>query len=233
MSKDDSVDHDAETRCGATELGAAIAETGPQLAYSDETEMLDYPEPASKARVGLIAGAIVTGAALVVGTVLFVGWNRHDTESVAASSPTQTTSATPSQLAASVPPPPPPPVTITTVIVQSTVAPKSIASKAPPPPAQAARVMSTWTYDVQWRGTAGIAVIEYGGGTSRHRYIVNGINPGTGTGWTGDLIGVDPVITPDIESASCTLYVDGQVAKTSSAVQGDGHDVECVVRLTR
>jgi hypothetical protein len=231
MAEDDPLDHECETGVAPTELGGAIVETGPQLAYSAEMEALDYPEPASRVRVGLIAASIVAVAGLVVGAVLFVGRGRHESATaVAAPSSTPTTGAAPLQLGASAPPAPLP-VTITTVIVQSTAAPKSVASKASRPPPKAARVMSTWTYDIQWRGTAGIAVIEYGGGTSRHRYITNGVNPGMGTGWTGDLIGVDPVITPDIESASCTLYVDGQVAKTSSAVQGDGHDVECVVRL--
>ena len=56
-------------------------------------------------------------------------------------------------------------------------------------------------------------------------YDVNGI------GFTGDVIGVDPIITGSITWASCTLYVDGQVAASDYATRGDGHDVACLVRL--
>ncbi len=228
------VDHECETGVAPTELGGAIVETGPQLAYSDETEVFDYPEPVSKARVALIAACIVAVAGLVVGAVLFVGWDRHETAApIVASSPTPTTSAAPLQLGASAPPAPPPPVTITTVIVQSTVAPKSITPKAPPPPPQAARVMSTWTYDVRWGGAPGIVVTEHGSDGPRTVYVANGAALGMGTGWTGELIGADPILEAPATWASCTLYVDGRVAKTSYAVRGDGNDVSCLVRLTR
>ncbi|WP_020102679.1 hypothetical protein [Mycobacterium sp. 360MFTsu5.1] len=137
MSGDVPVDHECETGVAPTELGGAIVETGSQLAYSDETEVLDYPEPVSRVRVGLIAGGIVAVAGMVVGAVLFVGWNRHETASaLVVSSPTQTTSVAPLQLGASAPPaPPPPPVTITTVIVQ---APPSVSTKTAPVPTPAA-----------------------------------------------------------------------------------------------
>lgn len=43
MAGNEPVDPAALTQCGATELGVAIPETGPQLAYSAEMEALDYP----------------------------------------------------------------------------------------------------------------------------------------------------------------------------------------------
>lgn len=136
MSGDVPVDHECETGVAPTEFGGAIVETGPQLAYSDETEVFDYPEPVSKARVALIAGSIVAVAGLVVGAVLLVGWDRHETTAPVAASTTQTTSAAPLQLGASAPPaPPPPPVTITTVIMQ---APPTVSTKVAPTPTPAA-----------------------------------------------------------------------------------------------
>lgn len=217
------VDHDAETQCGATELGVAIEATGPQLAYSEELPILDYPEPASRARVALITGGIVLVAGLVVGGVLFFGRARHEAPTPVAATATTTTTVSP---VAAPPPAPPPPVTITTVIVQSTVAQKT-------PTPQAARTLSTWTYDVKWGGAPGISVIEHGYGTTHQSYVVNGASLGSGTGWTGDLIGVDPILEEPLTWASCTLYVDGRVAKTSFATRGDGNDVSCLVRLTR
>lgn len=221
----EDVDHDAETQCGATELGAAIVETGPQLAYSIETEVLDYPEPVSRLRVALIAGGIVAVAAIAAGVVLAVGKTRQEAPAAFVAAPTTTTIATP--VAAPPPPPPAPPVTVTTVIVQSTVA-----QKMPPPPPQAARVQSTWTYELQWGGAPGISVIEHAGGVTRTRYVTGGYT-GIGTGWTGEVVGVDPILEEPLTWATCTLYVDGQMAKTSAAVRGDGHDVSCLVRLTR
>ncbi len=126
----EDLDHDALTAAGPTELGAAIIETGPQLAYSVETEVLDYPEPVSRLRVGLTAGSIVAAAAVVVGAVLLVGRARHETPGATAS-PTTTTVA-PTLVVA---PPPPPLPTVTTVIVQ---APPSVITKAPPAPTPAA-----------------------------------------------------------------------------------------------
>lgn len=120
---EESIDHDAMTQVGPTELGVVVS-TGPQLAYSDETEVLDYPEPASHARVGLIAGGIVVAAAVAVGAVLWAGRAGHDSPApVAAPSSTTTTVA---------PPPPPPP--ITTVIVQ----PPSTVTQTPSTPTPAA-----------------------------------------------------------------------------------------------
>jgi hypothetical protein len=219
----EQVDHDAETQCGQTELGAAIIETGPQLAYSKELEVLDYPEPVSRLRVALIAGGIVAVAGLVVGGVLFVGHSKHADPAPIAATATTTTVA---PVAATPPPPPAPPVTVTTVIVQSTVA-----QKMSPPPPQAARVQSTWTYELQWGGAPGISVIEHAGGVTRTRYVTGGYT-GIGTGWTGEVVGVDPILEEPLTWATCTLYVDGQMAKTSAAVRGDGHDVSCLVRLT-
>ncbi len=152
------VDHDAETQCGATELGAAIVETGPQLAYSAEFEVLDYPEPVSRLRVALIAGGIVAAAALAATAVVVVGRTRHETPAVP---PSPTTTTTEQPLGASLPPAPPPPVslpTVTTVIVQ---APPSVITKAPPP----APVPQLVDYDQQLfnRLTAqGIHVPDYG-----------------------------------------------------------------------
>jgi hypothetical protein len=219
----EQIDHDALTLCGPTELGAVV-ETGPQLAYSIETEVLDYPEPVSRLRVGLIAVAIVAVAGLVVGAVLFVGHSRRADPTPVAATATTTTTVAP---IGAPPPPPPPPVTVTTVIVQSTVA-----QKAPPPPPKAARTMSMWTYDVRWGGAPGISVVEYGSDGPRQTYVVNGANLGMGNGWTGELIGVDPILEGPLTWASCTLYVDGRVAKTSFAARGDGNDVSCLVRLT-
>ena len=123
------VDHDALTQAGPTELGA-IVETGPQLAYSVDTDMFDYPEPASRVRVGLIAAGIVAAAGLVVGGIVLVGHSKHTDPTPVAATPTvATTTVAPM---AAPPPPAPPPVTITTVIVQSTVA-----QKAPPAPTPA------------------------------------------------------------------------------------------------
>lgn len=93
--------------------------------------------------------------------------------------------------------------------------------------------MSTWTYDVNWGGSPTLAVLELSAAGSVPVTIFGGQRIGSGTGWTGDLIGVDPIIDGPITWASCTLYVDGVVAKTDRAVAGDGHDVSCLVRLTR
>lgn len=93
--------------------------------------------------------------------------------------------------------------------------------------------MSTWTYDVNWGGSPTLAVLEYSATGAVPVTIVADERIGTGTGFTGDLIGVDPIIDGPITWASCTLYVDGVVAKSDSAVRGDGHDVSCLVRLTR
>lgn len=132
MSED--VDHDAPTQCGATELGVAIPETGPQLAYSEELPALDYPEPMSRVRVALIAGGIVAVAGLVVGAVLFVGHSRRTDPTPLAATPSLTT--TPAPIAAPpAAPPPPPPVTVTTVVVQ---APPAVSTKAAPAPTPAA-----------------------------------------------------------------------------------------------
>ena len=120
--------------CGPTELGAAIVETGPQLAYSEELEVLDYPEPVSRVRVALIAGGIVAVAGLVVGAVLFVGHSRRTDPTPLAATPSLTT--TPAPIGAPPPaPPPPPPVTVTTVVVQ---APPAVSTKAAPAPTPAA-----------------------------------------------------------------------------------------------
>lgn len=72
------VDHNAPTMAAPTELGAVV-ETGPQLAYSIETEVLDYSEPVSRVRVGLVAGGIIAAAAIAVGAVLAIGNARHET----------------------------------------------------------------------------------------------------------------------------------------------------------
>lgn len=162
MAGNEPVDPAALTQCGATELGVAIPETGPQLAYSAEMEALDYPEPVSKARVALIAGSIVAVAGLVAGVVLFVGWNRRETTAPVAASTTQTTSAAPLQLGASAPPaPPPPPVTITTVIVQAP--PPAISTKAAPPTTPAApQWVSIYDQQLFNRLTGqGIAIQDY------------------------------------------------------------------------
>lgn len=119
-------DHEAMTQAGPTELGAAVG-VEPQLAYSDETEVLDYPEPVSRARVGLIAGGIVTVAAVVAGAVLLIGHSRRTDPTPVAATPTSTT--TPPVAA---PPPPPPPPTVTTVIVQQ---PPATVTQATPTPA--------------------------------------------------------------------------------------------------
>lgn len=224
----EQVDHDAMTAAGPTELGAAIPETGPQLAYSEETEVLDYPEPVSRLRVALIAVGIMAVAAIAVSAVLVVGRTRQEAPAASVAAPTTSTSATPQPLgASSAPTTASTPVTVTTVIVQSTVA-----QKKPPPPPQAARVQSTWTYELQWGGAPGISVIEHAGGVTRTRYVVGGYT-GIGTGWTGEVVGVDPILEEPLTWATCTLYVDGRMAKTSAAVRGDGHDVSCLVRLTR
>lgn len=119
------VDHDAETQCGATELGVAIEATGPQLAYSEELPVLDYPEPMSRGRVALIAGGIVLAAAVVAGVVLWAGRARHDSPTpVAAPSSTTTTVASP----------PPPPVVTTVIVSQPAVVTKTVAAPAPQQP---------------------------------------------------------------------------------------------------
>lgn len=110
----------------------------------------------------------------------------------------------------------------------------------PPPPPQLPqappRHMSTWTYEVRWGGPAGmplpsIAVIEHAGAQTRTIYAGDGGDPGSGTGWTGDLVGADPVISGLITWASCKLYINGVVAKSDFATAGDGHDVSCLARL--
>jgi len=133
MSENESVDHEALTQCGATELGVAIPETGPQLAYSEELPVLDYPEPVSRVRVALIAGGIVAVAGLVVGAVLFVGHSRRADTTPLAATPSPTP---PTPVAAPPPaPPPPPPVTVITTVIQ---APPAISTKAAPAPTPAA-----------------------------------------------------------------------------------------------
>ncbi len=164
MSEPDAVDHDAETQCGATELGVAIVETGPQLAYSAELPALDYPEPVSRLRVGLIAAGIVMAAAVAVGAVLVVGRTRHEAPAAVAL-PTSTTAAPTEQpLGASLPPAPPPPAslpTVTTVIVQ---APPSVITKSAPVPTPAA---PQWVsiYDQQLFNRLagqGVNIMDYG-----------------------------------------------------------------------
>lgn len=116
------VDHDAFTQAGPTELGAAV-DVEPLLAYSYETEVLDYPEPVSRVRVALIAVGIVAMAASAVGAVLWLGSaKRGPPAPVAAPSAVQTTTA----------PPLPPPPTVTTVIVQQPA--QTITQAAPPTP---------------------------------------------------------------------------------------------------
>ena len=77
----------------------------------------------------------------------------------------------------------------------------------------------------------GFIVIEHAGAQTRTIYAGDGGDPGSGTGWTGDLVGADPVISGLITWASCKLYINGVVAKSDFATAGDGHDVSCLARL--
>lgn len=205
-----------------TELaGAAEAETQSAYAWAlDEAE--DYPtQRITPRRITSVAIAASLVAIAGAGVIAYVHLRGRPAPAPVAAPTTTTTTTTP----VAAPQPSQPPVTVTTVVIQ------------PPPPAPQAApiapVMSNWTYEVNWGGAPTITVIEHASGQTRTRYVSSGEYLGVGTGWTGDLIGADPVIDGAITWATCTLYVDGVAAKSDSAVRGDGHDVSCLVRLTR
>lgn len=223
---DDEHDNPTEVASELTEL-AGVAEADTQSAYAWSLDDGVDEEPDRKRPFFIVAGAVC--ASLSLAAIAGVLGYRFATDEapipVAVSAPA-TTSARPAPMAAP-PAPPPPPVTVTTVVVESKVA------LPPPPPPRLAPVMSRWSYDVRWGGMYGITVIEHAGGHSQPRYVTGGENLGMGTGWTGDVIGADPVIDPSISWAECTLYIDGVMAKRDYASSGDGHDVSCLMRLTR
>lgn len=216
-----------EAAAAPTELaGVAEADTMSAYAWSEDDGYEDEPTPL---RPFLVTSAAVGVSLCLVAVAGVLGYRYATDEApqpVALTAPATTTVIAPTPKAAP-PVPPPPPVTVTTVVVESKVA-------APPPPqARPAPVMSRWSYDVRWGGVYGITVIEHAGGSSQPRYVTGGENLGMGTGWTGDVIGADPVIDPSIGWAECTLYIDGVVAKKDFAASGDGHDVSCLMRLTQ
>jgi hypothetical protein len=161
MSGDVPVDHECETGVAPTELGGAIAETGPQLAYSAENEVIDYPQPVSKARVGLIAGGIVAAAGLVAGVVFVVG-RPQSTRLAPAAAPA------PSTVLSTVDAQPqlPPPAAVTTVIIQAPIPPQQTAPV--PPAAQPSQIptpqqLAAWDQMMYSHLTASGAVIsDYG-----------------------------------------------------------------------
>lgn len=192
-------------------------------AWSEDDSLEDEP---SNRPFWLTAAAVGVSLCLVtVAGVIAYRYTAAALAPVALTAPATTT--VPPKPAALPPVPPPPPVTVTTVVVESKVA------VPPPPQARPVPVMSRWSYDVRWGGVYGITVIEHAGGSSQPRYVTGGENLGMGTGWTGDVIGADPVIDSSIGWAECTLYIDGVVAKKDYAASGDGHDVSCLMRLTQ
>lgn len=211
----------------ATEL-AGVAEADTMSAYAWSLDEPDVYEDERQWPYWVTTAAVAAAAGLVTmaGVLAYVHLVRDRSHSVAAQAAT-TTSPAVTPKAAPRPLPPPPPVTVTTVVVESKVA------APPPPPPLPAPLMSRWSYDVRWFGAPGITVIEHAGGQSQPRYVGPGDNLGMGTGWTGEVIGADPIISGSITWAECTLYIDGVLAKQDQASVGDGHDVSCLMRLTR
>ncbi|AEK08279.1 hypothetical protein CONSTELLA_212 [Mycobacterium phage Constella] len=95
---------------------------------------------------------------------------------------------------------------------------------------QANAAVSSWNYTVRWGGaTPTLPVILHGPYGQTFHTVTNGDYYALdGYGFTGDIVGVDPVITGPISWASCTLYVDGVAVATDYATKGDGHDVACL-----